>query len=352
MKTNLRIAFLLSPKTSIAVWNSLKLHIELCLLCGITVDIYKSIRMNDSLIQDEYKNNVIEYDSYINLRRSLNKGNYDYIWCPDSLCVLLLKLLFVRCNKIIYWVQGTAPYESLMKHQNYLKFWVLSLIETLSFYCSDAYVFVSESMKEFYEKKYNIGSKLNIVVPCLSEFSNNHSVSKIEKIKNSFVYIGGISVWQCFEETLDIYSKVRTEDTIFHIITPDIDKAKELVSRKIGDAKDIEIYCIKDRTRIPETLSKFEYGFLIRKDNPVNYVASPIKFVEYLSCGVNVILTKALPAYAKLVEEYSIGTVVDINNGTPKINYYSDNAQKIYTEHFNKQIFIDRYKNLLSNLIG
>lgn len=350
MNKKKKIAFLLSPKTSLAVWNSLKLHIDLCGLCGVTVDIYKPKNMHGGLVQEEYWRRIKEYDGYRKLRKLISNESYDYIWCPDYIRLLLLRFLFVKNTKIIYWVQGTGPYESLMKHGNHFKFTVLSLIEKLGFSYSDAYIFVSESMREFYENRYNIKNKCSIIVPCLSEFTLTKKIEHNRRKKNSYVYIGGISAWQCFNETLEIYAKIRTNDTVFHIITPDINKAKELVCEKFGVANDIEIYCIKDRTKIPEVLSTFEYGFLIRKESPVNYVASPIKFVEYLSCGVNVILTKALPSYARMVEQYSIGTVIDLNDECPRIKKYSEAAIKVYLEKFDKSIFMNRYKSLLGKL--
>lgn len=53
----------------------------------------------------------------------------------------------------------------------------------------------------------------------------------------------------------------------------------------------------------------------------VNQVAAPIKFLEYLSCGVNVIMTDAVPSYAKLIEETNVGTVVDMNAKTSQSNH-------------------------------
>ena len=81
----------------------------------------------------------------------------------------------------------------------------------------------------------------------------------------------------------------------------------------------------------------------------VNQVAAPIKFLEYLSCGVNVIMTNAVPSYAKLVEENNVGTVVDINAENITIKPYNPNAKEVYNKYFNRETYVDKYKTLLLN---
>ena len=79
----------------------------------------------------------------------------------------------------------------------------------------------------------------------------------------------------------------------------------------------------------------------------VNHVAAPIKFLEYLSCGVNVIMTDAVPSYAKLVKENSAGTVVDIKSNKILINPYNPLVKKVYYDNFNRDMYVDRYRYLL-----
>ena len=81
----------------------------------------------------------------------------------------------------------------------------------------------------------------------------------------------------------------------------------------------------------------------------VNQVAAPIKFLEYLSCGVNVIMTNAVPSYAKLVKENNVGTVVDMNAENITINSYNPNAKEVYNKYFNRELYVDKYKTLLLN---
>lgn len=186
--------------------------------------------------------------------------------------------------------------------------------------------------------------KKSAAIPCLSDFKESQ-LSKM-KIPNSFVYIGGLAKWQCFEKTIDLYARIKDENSVFHIITLDVDKAKDIVSSKLQDLSNIKIYAIKERNRIPEILSQFERGFLIRENSPVNYVSSPIKFLEYLSCNVDVIMTNAVPSYANIVEKYEIGTVLDREDNF-NLNPFSGNAKQVYDKLFSKGKFIEEYKRIL-----
>ena len=76
------------------------------------------------------------------------------------------------------------------------------------------------------------------------------------------------------------------KNSVLHVITFDIEKANRKINDVFSDRDNISVYSILNRVEIPNILSQFEYGFIIRECNLVNYVASPIKFAEYLACGV------------------------------------------------------------------
>jgi len=324
-----------------AVCSSLLMHVQMMADAGCSILILVKSDVPKYCFKDicfsiEYYTNLSE------LPQIFKRYYVSKVWCTTP--GYLLKLSLVTKLPIYLWKQGDTAAESFMKHHSYIRKWIIHLIGFVAFRKAKGIIYVSETMKNYYEKIYHI-KKNSIIVPCLSEFSD--AIMNVERVPNSFVYIGGLSVWQCFEETLQLYLKIRTPDSIFHIITLDVDKARHRVLEVIGDEHNIEIYSIRDRSIIPTVLNKFQYGFLIRKKNVVNMVAAPIKFLEYLSCGVNVIMTDAVPSYAKLVEENHIGTVVDMSATKISINTYNSNAKKVYAKNFNHKHFIEKYKNFL-----
>ncbi len=336
-----RIA-VIAYETTRAVCSSMMMHVDMMAECGHDIMLVISNKV-DKDIFERYKYNYTYYSSKNELKEILKSGGFNKIWCTNSVYVLYLSLIGIKLP-IYLWMQGDTPAESYMAHHSKIRRYLLQKVVSFSFKRVAGIVYVSDAMKNYYETYYKKTPFKNIVVPCLSEFDG--AQVSIERIPNSYVYIGGLSVWQCFDETLQIYKSVRTDETVLHIITLDIETARERVKSIIGDEKNIEIYGITDRNRIPEVLSQFQYGFLIRRNDIVNLVSSPIKYLEYISCGVNVIMTDAVASYARIVEQYEIGSVVKIGE-KPIIKPFSTHAKEVYKELFSRDLYVERYKKLL-----
>jgi hypothetical protein len=337
----------LAKFNSIAVWNSMKLHIDMMVDANFDVEIYLPINQKNDLIQEKYRSICKTYKK--NLRELLkNDANITHIWCPDLFSVLQISKFKLNL-KIIFWIQGSAPDESFLRHGSKIRKNILTYLEHKAIKKSHYLIYVSESMKVYYTNKYKLQVNSSIVVPCISEYYN-YTNDQVERIKNSFVYIGGLSEWQCFKEILYIYKQIHREDYTFHIITIEVEKARSLVLQILPEyIENIKIYSIVDRSKIPYILNQFEYGFLIRKDSPVNYVSSPIKFLEYISCGVNVIMTRAIPSYSRIIEENKIGTVINLDQiSSIDLQPYSPNAKKIYNQLFDRKIFIKKYIEIIN----
>lgn len=325
-----------------AVCSSMMMHVDMMVEAEYSIVMFVRNDVPKSYFFD-VKYPIEYYTKLSELPSLLERYHVSKLWCTTP--GYLLKLSRFTKLPIYLWKQGDTAAESFMKHHSYIRKWIIHLIGFIAFRITKGVIYVSESMKDYYEKVYAI-KKNSIIVPCLSEFSQTGI--KVERIPNSFVYIGGLSVWQCFEETLQLYAKIRKPDSIFHIITLDVETARNKVLDIIGDDNNIEIYGIKDRTKIPSILNQFQYGFLIRKRDIVNMVAAPIKFLEYLSCGVNVIMTDAVPSYAKLVKENHVGTVVELSDTNISINAYNAKAKEVYAENFDHTYFVKEYHKLLS----
>lgn len=329
-------------ETNPAVCSSMMMHVDMMSDAGYNIVMFVQKKINTNLFSS-HSYPIVVFDKPKELKQLFNTHRIDKIWCTNVMYVI--RLVWLTKLPMFLWNQGEGAAESFMNHHSYIRKWILELINAYALHKVSGIVYVSESMKAYYEKKYRLHTK-SIVVPCLSEFADSNS--SVDRIPNSFVYIGGLSIWQCFDEILKIYAKIRTAESIFHIITLDTETARKKVLDVIGDENNIEIYGIKDRRLIPETLNRFQYGFLIRKNDVVNLVAAPIKFLEYLSCGVNVIMTDAVPSYAKIVREKKVGTVIDMEDENICLNDYNPIAKAVYKELFDRENFVKEYNVLLS----
>lgn len=344
-----KIAVIAVFDKSIAIWNCMRQHINLMEAGGASVLIYVKNTEAIEFIQEEYRARLVVFESKRDLKVKLKANATEVIWYPTNISMKKYGRPSNNC-RILLWIQGSDADESWMRNHSRLRILALNYLERRVFHKADGLIYVSDSMRTFYEEKYKHSFKNYAVVPCVSDFHDFRPCA--ERKPESYVYIGGLSVWQCFDEIVDIYGKVRTANSVFHVITMDTENALKVVKSKLGEAKDVSIYSITDRSRIPEILSTFQYGFLIRKDSPVNFVSSPIKFLEYLSCGVNVIMTDAVPSYARLIRENNVGTIVDVDNlDRVEINAFSPNAREVYEKCFNREQFVEQYRELISNSI-
>ncbi|WP_220746852.1 hypothetical protein, partial [Shewanella colwelliana] len=181
-------------------------------------------------------------------------------------------------------VQGAVPEESYLKNNNKIKMLVLSVVEFIAFKSTDELIFVSSYMCKYYIAKHSI-KKPYTVIPCSSTLKMRN---KNLKIAGSYCYLGGMSRWQCFENIVDIATKILANqpNATFHVATKDTEIAKKLINNSLLDMSRVSICSLTSKEEIEAFLSKMEFGFLIREDNLVNHVSSPIKLAEYLSMGV------------------------------------------------------------------
>ncbi len=289
-------------------------------------------------------------------------GEVLYVSSIDEICkediVITIRiddpfLLFNKCKKIIHWFQGIAPEErvmigngSLYSRLAALKY---SVMEFILLRKPFFFFFVSEAMKEHYEKKYGIDlNGRHVIMPCYNIALDKSSFDHENKYdKPTFVYAGGILNWQCVQESLMIYKAFKEihSTATFTILTKDSDKAMTLI-QKVG-AKDVYVKFVPLQS-LQEELGKYKYGFQLRKRHVVNRVATPTKMNSYLAAGV-------IPIYTSVVQDFdrniNLGAfeikcdTVDIGLLTTKllkfenkvidVNYVFSTFQKVFQEYYN-----------------
>lgn len=216
----------------------------------------------------------------------------------------IIKLVFKGREKVFFWVQGILPEESAMRHRGRLRFFILSKMERFALSHSKYLAFVSEPMREHYEKKYKLKfDGKYYIFPCYNTTIYPETFFTENKYKNNyFVYAGGLAVWQCFEKTLDIYKTVEDwglPNTKLIVLTKNKQQAEaDIVSKGI---KNYEIGFTTPE-ELPNILKTAKFGFVIREDSPVNRVATPTKISTYLSCGLIPIFGAGVETFRRFSE--------------------------------------------------
>lgn len=266
-----------------------------------------------------------------------NLSSEKYVVCSDMYQVILTYLKSLGKAHIIFWVQGSAPHESYLKHRSYIKYIVLWLIEYFALFLSNSHIYVSTYMKDFYQKKPFIKNKKNVVIPCFSDLEMN---LRVEKDPNNYCYIGGMSKWQNFEKIIQIMNIIveNNNEAKFSVATNDLKTCNDQLEKMATDKllKVTSVVSLSSKQEIENFLSAASFGFLIRDDIVVNNVASPIKLAEYFSCGINVISTKGITSYTNLIEQ--AGFVINENNldSIKEIKFIANEkeALRIFDENF------------------
>ncbi|MBS1141073.1 MAG: hypothetical protein H6R13_2526 [Proteobacteria bacterium] len=247
------------------------------------------------------------------------------IYCATIWQVFIVYIIsFGSGAEIVYWVQGLVAEENYLKKKSRFRYFVLLCLEKAGFNFASSFIFVSEFMRDFYFRRYpSARGKRSLVIPCVSDLNASRDIQRIE---DSYCYLGGMSAWQKFDVVVRIMNMVvdNNPGSTFYVATRDI-QICESVLRAIASPRLLNVTSVctlNGDEEVSRFLSGVEFGFLIRDDNLVNNVSSPIKLAEYLSCGVSVITTDALRSYADSVREAGYVIQPEVFLSSPAIDCF------------------------------
>lgn len=266
-------------------------------------------------------------------------------------------------KRILLWIQGISPEESYMRNKSKFRYAFLSMRERLGLKYADKIIMVSREMSAHYKRKYKIDlNEQTFFMPCFNSEIDLNSFFTLNKYENQvFVYAGGLAVWQCFEQTVQLYKLIEDElkTTRLEIYTAQKKEAEE-IAKKYG----ISNYIIDFLS--PEELSgrlkKAKYGFVLREDNEINRVATPTKISTYTADGLIPIYSSCLKDFHSRVEGktsfISISNEICDNENVQKIlNYckkHTDANQvkadftELFREYYNSEYYIQSLIRFLS----
>jgi glycosyltransferase involved in cell wall biosynthesis len=256
----------------------------------------------------------IEYKKLSDLKSILKDGNLVYFRDFRTYFNLLRYRINPGYNfRTFYSFRALIHEESFYMHKSILKKCILYLIEFFVYLTSDYIGCVSLSMKKAILKKFYIKRIITIHPCCINELHEKNEIVPADIIE--FVYVGGMSKWQKYDQILGAYDTLSIElkvQTTLTVITKELDLAKEIAKRKSVNFEKIQFLSLSQKD-VMRKLTSFHFGFLLREDNIINSTASPVKFLEYLSCGVIPILSKFIGDYSELVTNHDIGILTNEN---------------------------------------
>lgn len=285
---------------------------------------------------------------YVGYKQPLDKKHNVII--TDVAQIALYYMLRGYRNNIV-WYQGVVPEEAYMRSRSMLRYIYHSLIEFVTLRGCHLAFLVSAAMLKHYEKKYKMCLKGKaVIMPCFNENKiYPDSFGKGNKYKNNtFVYIGSLKAWQCFEKTVYVYREIERRakvSTKFFVYTGQEGEAKEIL-----DKYQVENYEVSyvNFDKLNEKLKMIKYGFVLREDTTVNNVATPTKLSNYLANGIIPIYSRAIHSYDEFNQINPFGIVCntsDMEAGIKNILKHMDTDVSIDTARTKCLVAFDEYYN-------
>lgn len=178
---------------------------------------------------------------------------------------------------------------------------------------ADQRLAVSQALVGYWLKEFKYNSQAHVVVPCtLSrhfefEFPSAPELSNIrQKLGYApddilFIYSGSSAGWQSFDlvDERMVQLMQKNEHVKLVILSGHFDERY----RVIKQFKDRVLVTWLPQNEVKNYLLAADYGILYREQSVTNEVASPVKFAEYLSCGLRVMISDKLGDYSAFSEQ-------------------------------------------------
>lgn len=190
-------------------------------------------------------------------------------------------------------------------------------IERIAILQADHRIAVSNKLVEYWRENFNYNREKQTVIPCsLSNSFENVDLSERAAMRMELgwdettcglVYSGSIAGWQISTLLRDC---MRSWLQRPHVQLLFLSKQGEFVDELKREFPGRVACRWEQHEDVPRWLSSADYGLLLREKNITNRVAAPVKFAEYLACGLKVICSEDLGDYSEFVNAHSAGNVV------------------------------------------
>jgi hypothetical protein len=167
------------------------------------------------------------------------------------------------------------------------------------------------------------------------------------------VYTGSLSAWNLPEAILDTYRLFRAAHpaTRLLLLTEDTRRAEA----RFGVEPGVTIRAVPHGA-IGAYLAAGDLGLLVRRPGPVNRVASPVKFAEYLACGVPVLVSPGVGDCPGVVKRAGVGFVLDGTTPPEEIvsavrrdrEAFRARCRETARRRFDRTAYAEAYRRLLA----
>lgn len=217
--------------------------------------------------------------------------------------------------------------------------------------------------------KNGLSGKMD-VIPCCVDIKRFSRQAKPEPINTNgsfnLIYLGKIGTWYLIGEMLDFFRVISEGIPGAHFTFLTHDDPGSIYSIAAGrgiDSTDITVKKAVDQD-IAGSLAKAETGIFFI--NPYKrYNSSPIKFGEYLACGVPVVVNRGIGDCDEIILKERVGVVVndfsfseyeraarELKALLSEGDALRDRCARSAREHFSLDMGIEKYLGIYNKLLG
>jgi len=230
-----------------------------------------------------------------------------------------------RTKKVIYDGRGAIKEEwkeyKVVKNAKLLE--RIFNLEKEAVLSSDFQIAVSKQLVNYWKREFNYEKINHVIIPCTLNKVYENVIISPDKIKQSryliglnnediaFIYSGSVAGWQSFNLLYGFIKTLLLDNKNIKLIFL---AAKDNNIHKLEQEFKGRVFCFHVKpNEVPEYLLAADYGLLIRENTVTNQVASPVKFAEYLYCGLPVIISEKIGDYSDFVEKNGCGYIIKDN---------------------------------------
>ena len=281
-----------------------------------------------------WKNQYTKFRKFLFLiKKKLSEGEYDAI-IISGLFMFFNMVKYVKRQspnaKVILDIHGTI--EELQEFPG--KSFIQTTIRKMFYYESrrnlmrsiphaDGFFVVSNALKKHIIDCFKgVETKKFFIIPCgikETEINRDDSINNRIKYRTKygvaddellFIYSGGVSPWQCIEESVSLFKEFRSNSK-HKCKMLILSGNKNYINKFKEDTIIVDSY---SGDEVRKVLCAGDYAFLLRGNYLTNHVAYPNKFLEYVSSGMKIIATENVDDVATQACDYSVGIIVDFND--------------------------------------
>ncbi len=182
---------------------------------------------------------------------------------------------------------------------------------------SEVVATVSEPLRQYLIEHVKAGQDTTVVPCCVKNTVADTRREKIRQLldvenRTAILYLGGVHPNQYLEELGIPFMQsalTQSNNNVAVFITQNKDRLMPLLTKFALDMDRVRVLSVP-QNEVADYLTGMDLGLLLRAPSKQNNFSQPVKFGEYLSAGVPVVLEEGTGNMADMLNQYGIGKVV------------------------------------------